>query len=176
MTADMARGCTDRERNARRAFRPQKPVAAMLPKAAVRRLFDQAGGITRSAARLGYRGESQVYAMADPNDAAEISFAQVVQLTDAAAPAAAEYLAATAGGVFLPLPPPESQLAILTASAMREAGQAAADLVVALEDGLTPLEAARALIEIEDAVRAWSQLRSRVADVARAKDELTGVS
>jgi hypothetical protein len=42
--------------------------------------------------------------MADPNDPAEISFAQVVQLTDAASPAAAEYLAQMAGGVFLPLP------------------------------------------------------------------------
>ncbi len=55
----------------------------------------------------------------------------------------------------------------LTATAMREAGEAAADLVEALSDGLTAAEAAKALTDIDNAVRAWSQLRSRVADEAR---------
>ncbi len=151
----------------RPAFKAQKPVSALLPKAAVQRLYDQFGGIERVAARLGYRGTSQLYAMADASDPAEISFAQVVQLTGPDAPAAAEYLAQIAGGVFLPLPAPTSPIAALTATAMREAGEAAADLVEALSDGLTAAEAAKALTDIDNAVRAWSQLRSRVADEAR---------
>lgn len=155
-----------------RAFRPQKPIDADLPKAAVRRLFDQVGGIKRVAARLGYRSESQVYAMADGNDPAEITFAQVVQLTGPEAPAGAEHLAIVAGGVFLPLPTANTAIGALTGTAMRESGQAAAELIEALGDGLTPDEASMALPEIDDAVRAWSQLRSKVA--AAAKGRKTG--
>jgi hypothetical protein len=153
----------------RPAFSPVKPIDPELPKAAVRRLFDQAGGIKRTAAKLGYRGDSHVYAMADPAADAEITFAQVVQLTGHEAPACAEYLALVAGGVFLPLPAANTAIGALTGTAMRESGQAAAELIDALTDGLTPAEATKALPEIDDAVRAWSQLRSRVAAVAKGK-------
>jgi len=152
-----------------RAFRPQKPIDADLPKAAVRRLFDQVGGIKRVAARLGYRSESQPYAMADGNDPAEITFAQVVQLTGAETPAGAEYLAAVAGGVYLPMPTGNTPIGALTGAAMRESGEAAAELLEALTDGLTAEEATRALDEIDDAVRAWTQLRAKVAAVAKGR-------
>lgn len=157
------------ERNAPRSFRPQKPIDPDLPKAAVRRLFDQVGGIKRVAARLGYRSESQVYAMADGNDPAEITFAQVVQLTGPDAPAGAEHLALVAGGVFLPIPAANTAIGALTGAAMRESGEAAAELIEALAAGLTPEEATRALPEIDDAVRAWTQLRARVAAVAKGR-------
>ncbi len=150
-------------------FSPVKPIDADLPKAAVRRLFDQVGGIKRTAARLGYRGESHVYAMADPSDATEITFAQVVALTGPEAPACAEHLAIVAGGVFLPMPSASSAIGALTGAAMRESGEAAAELLEALTDGLTPDEAAKALIEIDQAVRAWSQLRAKVGAVAKGK-------
>lgn len=152
-----------------RAFRPQKPIDADLPKAAVRRLFDQVGGIKRVAARLGYRSESQVYAMADGNDPAEITFAQVVQLTGSDTPAGAEHLALVAGGVFLPMPTATTPIGALTGNAMLESGQAAADLIEKLSGGLTPDEAAKSLPEIDDAVRAWTQLRSKVAAIAKGR-------
>ena len=156
----------------RAAYTPRKAIDAPdLPKAAVRRLLDQAGGIKRAAARLGYRSDSQVYAFADPNDPAEITFAQVAAVSGRDAPAGAEYLAQLCGGVFLPLPAPDSPIAALTAEAMREAGQAAADLVEALGGGLTAEEAARVLPELDDAIRSFSQLRAKVAARARRESD-----
>ena len=152
-----------------RAFRPQKPIDGDLPKAAVRRLFEQVGGIKRVAARLGYRSESQVYAMADGNDPAEITFAQVVQLTGPETSAGAEYLAMVAGGVFLPMPTATSAIGALTGTAVAESGQAVSEMIEALTDGVTAEEAAKVLPEIDDAVRAWTQLRSRVAAVAKGR-------
>jgi hypothetical protein len=153
------------------SFSPVKPIDPEMPKAAVRRLFDQAGGIKRTASRLGYRGVAHVYAMADPADATEISYAQVVQLSGPEAPACAEHLAALCGGVFLPFPAPSSPLALLTAEAMREAGQAAAALVESMADGLTPDEARAVLPELADALRCFSQLQSQVAAVARRESD-----
>jgi hypothetical protein len=171
MSADMAQGCAGRERKAAPVFRPHKPVDPDLPKAAVRRLFDQFKGIKRVAARLGYRSESQVYAMADGNDPAEITFAQVVQLTGPDTPAAAEYLAQIGGGVFLPLPAPCSPIAALTADAMREAGQAGGQLVEALADGMTPAEALKVLPEVADVIRKYCQLHSQLQALAKERQE-----
>lgn len=169
MPPDMASGSRPRERNVGGAFRPQKPIAPDLPKAAIRRLFDQLGGIKRVMVKLGYRSDSQLYAMADANDPAEISYAQVCQLAGPDAPAIAEHQAQLAGGVFLPLPAPNSPIAALTGEAMRESGAAGAWMVEALADGLTPDEARKALTDIDTAVRAWAQLRSQVAAAARAE-------
>lgn len=155
----------------RAAFAPVKPIDPELPKSAVRRLFDQVGGIKRTAARLGYRGLSHVYAVADPAESAEITYAQVVQLTGPESPACAEHLALVAGGVFLPMPAPSSPIAALTAAAMREAGQAAANLVEAMADGLTAEEARDVLPDVDNAIRCFSQLRSRVAETARGQGD-----
>ena len=81
-----------------RAFHPVKPCDPDLPKSAVRRLFDQVGGVKLAALRLSL-GLSQTYAFADPQVHEEITFARVAALTSPAAPAAAEYLAGLAGGV-----------------------------------------------------------------------------
>lgn len=148
----------------RAAFAPVKPCAVELPKFAVRRLFDQLGGIKRAAIRLGLK-KSQTYDLADPDRPDEITWAQVAALTGAdSAAAAAEYLALLAGGVFLPIAVSAEALGELTADSIREHGEACAELVRALTDhSIDATERARTLGELDQALRVLVQLRCAVA-------------
>jgi hypothetical protein len=140
-----------------------------MPKAAIRRLFDQLGGVKRVAAKL-VLSVSQTYAFADPGVADEISFARVVALTGPTSTAGAECLARFAGGVFLPIDSDDTTLGELTADCIREHGEACAELVRAMSDGqLLPAEVAPALLAIDDAIRVLVRLRAGVA--AKAKGE-----
>lgn len=152
----------------RGAFVPVKPCDPELPKAAVRRLVDQVGGIKRTAVRLG-RSPSQTYAYTDPGVSDELTFAQAASLTSHEAPAAAEYLALLAGGVFLPIALSADEVGELTAASIREHGEACAELVRALTDStIDDGERARALAELDEALRVLVQLRCAVAATRKA--------
>ena len=147
----------------RSRFNPVKPRDPELPKAAICRLIEQVGGPKEAAVKLGL-GLSQVYAVTDPSDGAELSFARAAALTSPEATAAAEYLAMRAHGVFFPLPPGDSDLGLLTAEAIARHGEAAAELVRALKDGrITDEERRAAVQDLDEAVRALVQLRVAVA-------------
>lgn len=147
----------------RPAFDPVKPCDPELPKAAVRRVFDQHGGVKRVAVRLGLK-LSQVYALADPGVDDELTFARAAALTTAEAPALAEYLALLAGGVLLPIAPSSAEVGALTAESIREHGEACAELVRALTDTeIDDQEKARALAELDESIRVLVQLRCAVA-------------
>jgi len=151
----------------RRAFNPVKRRVPGTVKACIVDLFAQAGGPKRVMVKL-QLGEAQTYAFADPESPEQISFARVAALTGRDAPAAAEYLADLAGGVFMPLPHDGSEVGALTVEAVRESGEAAADLVQALLDGrLTPEEAQRALPNLGEALQAFARLHATVAAIAR---------
>lgn len=99
------------------------------------RLFEECGGVPRVMALLEL-SRTRCYALADPDDPAEISYARVAALTRAGGTAAAEHLARLAGGTFLPLPPSEGSedwhhLAARTA-------QKSAELTAALLASLGP--------------------------------------
>lgn len=147
----------------RRAFAPVKPIHPELPKAAVRRLIDQAGGVPRAAIRIG-RKVPTVYAYADPGVDDEMTFAQVAQLTSSMAPAAAEYLALLAGGVFFPMPSADSEIGELTAESIERHGDAVAEVVRAMRDGkMGDDERPAAIVEIDEAIRALVHLRTAVS-------------
>jgi hypothetical protein len=147
----------------RRAFSPVKPIDPELPKAAVRRLIDQAGGVPRAAIRIG-RASSTVYAYADAQAADEMTFAQVAQLTAPPTPACAEYLAMLAGGVFFPMPASDSEIGELTAESIERHGDAVAEVVRAMCDGkMTDDERSAAIVEIDGAIRALVHLRTAVS-------------
>lgn len=147
----------------RRAFSPVKPIDPELPKAAVRRLIDQAGGVPRAAIRIG-RASSTVYAYADQQASDEMTFAQVAQLTSSTAPAAAEYLALLAGGVFFPMPAADSEIGELTAESIERHGDAVAEVVRAMHDGkMSDDERPSAIGEIDEAIRALVHLRTAVS-------------
>lgn len=147
----------------RRAFAPVKPVDPELPKAAVRRLVDQAGGAARAAIVIG-RAPSTVYAYADPQASDEMTYAQVAALTGPKTPAGAEHLATLAHGVFLPMPPADTEIGELTAESIVQHGDAVAEVVRAMCDGkMGDDERPSAIVEIDEAIRALVRLRAAVS-------------
>ncbi len=153
----------------RAAFAPTRAGLPGAPKEAVKRLFNQKGGIKNVEVLLG-RKHTVVYAYAAEGEPDEIHFAQVAALTDPVGTAAAEYLAARAGGVFLPVPQSDEEIGKLTAKSVRRHGVAAAKLIEDLADRkLAPAEAAKALPDLEAALCALAQLHSSVAAIARKR-------
>jgi len=154
----------------RPAFKPVKPRVVGTPKAAVSHLVAQAGGVERVMVRLGI-GKSEGYAYTDPQSDRELSFARVAALTAPGCTAGVEYLAALAGGVFLPMPAASSSIGALTADAMRKHGAATADLVEALADYRISLaEAREALPEVEAAARAVALLLVTLTEIATGRE------
>jgi hypothetical protein len=138
------------------AFTPVKPRAYGTPKAAVAKLFEEAGGANVVMDVLSL-SRTRVYAFTDPADEAEISFARVCALTEAKqATPAAEHLAALAGGLFLPLKSAsDADWHTMAGAAGRRSAETIAKLLEALSpqddtpNEVTPKEA-RALIELVD--------------------------
>lgn len=149
-------------------FNPVKRRQPGTPKAAIADLIAQAGGVPRVQVRLGL-GASQVYAYTDPQAADEMSFARVAALTDGSAPAAAEYLAALAGGAFAPgAPAGGADVQALTAESVRVHGEAIAVLLERLSDGqLSGAEARSALPDVDEAVQTLMALRAQLIERAR---------
>lgn len=84
------------------AFNPVKIRRYGEPKEVVARLFEEVGGIPKVMELLDL-SRTRVYALADPDSTNEISYTRVATLTEAGARAAAQHLAALAGGIFLPI-------------------------------------------------------------------------
>ena len=114
-------------------------------------------------------------AQLDPDKTgSEISYARVVQLTrQFGCTQAAEHLAQCAGGVFIPMPPDNDPVAVMTAEAMREMGEAVSKVFSHVspdsEGGsrVTAGEAREALPLVRDVLVAVSNLYSRLAEKAR---------
>ena len=84
------------------AFNPVKQRPYGEPKEVVARLFEEVGGIPKVMELLDL-SRTRVYALADPDSTNEISYTRVCTLTENGATAAAQHLAALAGGLFVPL-------------------------------------------------------------------------
>jgi hypothetical protein len=153
-----------------RVFNPRTPRSYGSVKSVVDQVINDAGGPKQVAHRFGI-SETLVYDYAHPGTEKEISFARIAALTGPDRPAAAEYLAHLAGGVFLPLPRAgDHALGRLTASFARETGEAISVIVASLADGrVTPAEAARDLREVDEAMSVFAALRSELAQLAAAK-------
>lgn len=148
---------------ARGPYKPREPGSI---KEAVTELFAQIGRKT-VAAKLGL-SMTQVASLTDERSPEKLSLERAVVLTGPDAPAMAEFFALLARGAFLPMPRTDSEVGALTADAVRQSGEAAAQLVQALLDGrLTPAEARRALPELAEALQAYAQLHATVAAIAR---------
>lgn len=115
------------------SFRPTKPRPYATTKDVIARLVGEAGGVKRVAFTLD-RSETQVYAYTDPQEQHQANYDQVRRLTSPDATAAAEDLAALAGGIFVPGAASTQSLNDLGATASEEFGKAAAALFRALSD------------------------------------------
>lgn len=147
----------------RPAFKPVKPRDPELPKAAIARMIDQAGGVKNACITIN-RSPSQTYAYADQAVSDEMTFAQVVALTTPMATACAEYLSLRAGGVHVPIAPSDSDdLGAHTAASIKQSGEACAEIVQAMADGIIEdHERPNAIRELDEAIRALAQLRSAI--------------
>lgn len=144
----------------RAAFAPVTPCDPGTPRAALRRLCDQNGGIERTMVKLGLK-KSTTYDFFDPQGEGDLSFARAAALTSPTAAAAAEYFALLAGGVFLPIAPEEATAATLCADDARAHGEATAAVVTALAEGkLNSTVSKWALEKIDNALRALTGLRA----------------
>lgn len=126
-------------------------------KAAVARLFEQAGGVPAVQELLDL-SRTRVYAFADPDSSNELSFARVAAITrETGAQAAAEYLALLAGGAFLPVAEaaePGDWHAIAARASRKNARTISALLDALSEENESPGEVdeaeARRLLELVD--------------------------
>lgn len=126
----------------------------------VKALFRECGGHKRVMDRLQV-GPSRVYGFTDPSIDEQISFARVVQLTDANA-------TALAGGVFFPLNlrTNETPMALIGASA-RSHGGAVAESLKSLADGVIDGSEKRTIIEeIDKAIADLASLRGALVAMA----------
>jgi hypothetical protein len=151
------------------SFSPIKPRPYGTPKAAVAKLFEAAGGASVVMELLNL-SRTRVYALTDPNDEAEISFARVCALTEArAATPCAEHLAALAGGLFLPLAAaPQADWHAMAAAASTRSGQT----IAALLDALSPEDDTPGEITAEEARVLIEQVDEQLAILALARAKL----
>lgn len=143
----------------RPAFKPVKPRDPEMPKAAVGRLVEQNGGIKTACVTIG-RSPAQTYNYTEPSVRDEMSFAHVVALTSPTATACVEYLAQRAGGVYLPIAPPDGDIGEHTAESIKQSGEACAEIVQAMRDGvIDDAERPNVIRELDEAIRTLVQLR-----------------
>jgi hypothetical protein len=97
--------------------------------AALDRLFEQCGGVKQAAHILNV-DEFRLHHARNPNDERSISWARVCQLSrEPGATAAAEHLAATAGGTFVPVQVERECLERLAARLAVEGGEGVAAMI-----------------------------------------------
>jgi hypothetical protein len=157
-------------------MRPMKPRLAEGPHAALARFLreiaelrgEDAGQGVRIAAEFEGIDPGTLYKQLDPDQAGDVSFPRVCRLTQHfGATAAAEHLAALAGGVFLPVPQGggPSPWGELTASAGEDFARAMGDIVRALSPqsegaaGVTQAEGRAILEKVDQAIRDMVRLR-----------------
>lgn len=153
----------------RRPFKLVKPRPYGTPKAAVARLFAEAGGIEAVQIRLGLSA-SQLYRYTEAESDQSIGFDRVAALTDDRATAGAEYLALLAGCLLLPVAVADSDDPVLkvTGRAAVEFGELVQRITAALADGvLTGREARQALAELDDVLRPLAELRRRLMEASK---------
>ncbi len=137
------------------AFNPVKQRPYGEPKEVVARLFEEVGGIPKVMELLDL-SRTRVYALADPDSTNEISYTRVCTLTEDGATAAAQHLAALAGGLFVPLDKAEDAdwLALAGEASRRNARNIAALMESLSETARSPGEVdqqeARDLLKILD--------------------------
>lgn len=139
------------------AFEPNKDRAYGSSESVISRLFKECGGVPKVMEALDL-SRTRCYALADPDDPAKISYERVVTLTKTfGASAAAEHMAALAGGTFLPIAADddEADWHALAAKAARRSAALTATLLESIgPEGRSPgtidsMEARALLAEVD---------------------------
>jgi hypothetical protein len=155
------------------SFSPMKRRNYGTPKEVVARLFEQAGGVP-TVMEILELSRTRVYAMADPDDDSEISFSRVAKLTqETQATAAAEHLALSAHGLYLPVGDAEpADWHAIASKSSRSNARTIATLLDALSNenptpGTVDAQEARLLIELVDKqIALLAFQRSKLMEIA----------
>jgi hypothetical protein len=161
------------------AFNPVKKRPYGEPKAVVANLFEEVGGVPKVMELLDL-SRTRVYALADPDSTNEISYARVAALTEAGGVAAAQHLAALAGGIFLPVDKADEAdwLALAGEASRRNARNIAALMESLSETARSPGEVdqqeAREILEIlDEQLGVLAMQRAKLAGIAAGETEET---
>ncbi len=152
------------------SFKPMKPRPYGSLKAVVAEAVKQAGG-GDEVGRLLQRDPKTVYCYTDQRDPTNMNLEQAVLVTRfLKATAFAEYFAALAGGVFLPMANSDpSLIAELGAEAQLLSGEYFSDLIRAVEDGvITKEENVQLRQRIDPLIQKLAAVQSKlIADAER---------
>lgn len=131
-------------------------------------LIDQAGGVKRVCFILG-RSKSAVYGYADPKADSQMTLGQGAALTRPGVDALADWYAALAGGVFVPMPlPAQGAVARDVARLAQKSGAFLSGAVQSLADGSVCAAEARAMLaDLDDVLRCAAHIRGRLDGIVK---------
>ena len=154
------------------AFNPVKIRRYGEPKEVVARLFEGVGGIPKVMELLDL-SRTRVYALADPDSTNEISYTRVATLTEAGAQAAAQHLAAFAGGIFLPIDKADDANWLALAG---DASRSNARNISALMESLSETERSPGRVDQEEAREILKVLDEQLAILAVQRAKLSAIA
>ncbi len=144
----------------RPAFKPTKRIPDGSTKAVIAKLYDDAGGAKEVAFLLGL-GMARTYQVAEEGT---LSLEHAARLTfTTGSTAAADYMAALAGGFFIPVASTNAPIREMISRLAREAGEAIATGIDATADAtLSENERGRMAAELDDLIQTLVGLRRQV--------------
>lgn len=154
------------------AFNPVKIRRYGEPKEVVARLFEEVGGIPKVMELLDL-SRTRVYALADPDSTNEISYTRVATLTEAGAQAAAQHLAALAGGIFLPIEKADDANWLALAG---DASRSNARNISALMESLSETEKSPGRVDQDEAREILKVLDEQLAILAIQRAKLSAIA
>ena len=154
------------------AFNPVKERRYGEPKEVVARMFEEVGGIPE-VMNLLELSRTRVYALADPDSSNDISYARVARLTEAGATAAAQHLAALAGGIFVPVDKADDANWLALAG---EASRRNARNIAALMESLGETERAPGEVDQQEAREILKLLDEQLGTLALQRAKLATIA
>ncbi|WP_417482229.1 hypothetical protein [Maricaulis sp.] len=154
------------------AFNPVKERRYGEPKEVVARMFEEVGGIPE-VMKLLELSRTRVYALADPDSSNDISYARIARLTEAGATAAAQHLAALAGGIFVPVEKADDANWLALAG---EASRRNARNIAALMESLGETERSPGEVDQQEAREILKLLDEQLGTLALQRAKLAAIA
>ena len=154
------------------SFNPVKVRRYGEPKEVVARVFEEVGGSPEVMELLDL-SRTRVYALADPDSTNEISYTRIATLTENGATAAAQHLAALAGGIFLPIDKADDANWLALAG---DASRSNARNISALMESLSETERSPGRVDQEEARNILKVLDEQLAILAVQRAKLVAIA
>ena len=157
------------------AFDPNKTRNYGSTADVVSRLFQECGGVPTVMKHLNL-SRTRCYALADPDDPAEISFDRVATLTRLGAKSAAEHLAVLAGGSFLPVAGTDTDDETDWHAMAADVARAGAALTAAMLESMGPAGRSPGAIDRDEARTLLGHVDRLMSQLARKRALLATIA